>query len=42
MPSKNSNSRVMTLDDFTEEDLEAIRKAEPPAEAATFDHEVTE
>jgi prevent-host-death family protein len=38
---KRRDRQVMTLDDFTEEDLEAIRKAEPPAEAAAFDREVT-
>ncbi len=38
---KRRDRQVMTLDDFTGEDLEAIRKAEPPAESATFDHEVT-
>lgn len=30
----------MGLDDFTEADIEAIRNAEPPKEAAAFDHEV--
>jgi len=38
---KRRDRRVMTLDDFTVEDLEALRKAEPPAKAAAFDHEVT-
>ena len=38
---KRRDRQVMTLDDFTEADLQAIRKAEPPAEAAAFDHEVT-
>ena len=33
--------RVMALDDFTEEDLRALRRMEPPAAAAAFDHEVT-
>lgn len=37
---KRRDRQVMTLDDFTEEDLEALRNAEPPAEAAAFDHEV--
>lgn len=38
---KRRDRQVMILGDFTEADLEAIRKAEPPAEAAGFDHEVT-
>ncbi|HTU88735.1 MAG TPA: type II toxin-antitoxin system Phd/YefM family antitoxin [Gemmataceae bacterium] len=38
---KRRDRQVMTLDDFTEEDLEALRNAEPPAEAAAFNHEVT-
>ena len=37
---KRRDRKVMMLDDFSEEDLEAIRKAEPPAEAAAFDREV--
>ena len=39
---KRRDRQVMAFDDFTEADLEAIRKAEPPAEAAAFDHEVTD
>jgi prevent-host-death family protein len=31
---------VLGLEDFTEADVEAIPKAEPPAEAAAFDKEV--
>jgi hypothetical protein len=38
---KRRDRQVMTLDDFTEPDVEAIRNAEPPTEAAAFDHEVT-
>jgi prevent-host-death family protein len=38
---KRRDRRVMTLDDFTDADLQAIRAAGPPAEAAAFDHEVT-
>ncbi len=34
--------RVLGLEDFTEEDLHAIRNAEPPAEALAFDHEMTD
>jgi prevent-host-death family protein len=37
---KRRDREVLRLEDFTEADLEAIRKAEPPAEAAAFDHEV--
>ena len=37
---KRRDRQVMTLGDFTESDLEAIRNAEPPAGAAAFDHEV--
>ena len=37
---KRRDRQVMTLADFSEADLEAIRKAEPPAEAASFNHEV--
>jgi hypothetical protein len=32
--------RAMTLDDFTEKDLEALRQMQAPDEAAAFDHEV--
>ncbi len=39
---KRRDRQVMTLDDFTPADLEAIRNAEPPAEAAGFNHEVTD
>lgn len=38
---KRRDREVLGLEDFTEADLEAIRKAEPPVEAAAFDHEVT-
>jgi PHD/YefM family antitoxin component YafN of YafNO toxin-antitoxin module len=37
---KRRDREVLRLDDFTQADLEAIRKAEPPAEAATFDAEL--
>jgi PHD/YefM family antitoxin component YafN of YafNO toxin-antitoxin module len=37
---KRRDRQVMGLDDFTEADIEAIRNAEPPKEAAAFDHEV--
>jgi prevent-host-death family protein len=38
---KRRDREVLGLEDFTEADLEAIRAAEPPPEAADFDHEVT-
>ena len=38
---KRRDREVLRVEDFTEADLEAIREAEPPAEAAAFDHEVT-
>ena len=37
---KRRDRQVMGLDDFTEADIEVIRNAEPPKEAAAFDHEV--
>jgi prevent-host-death family protein len=39
---KRRDRVVLRAADFTEADLDAIRKAEPPAEAAAFDHEVTD
>ena len=36
---KQRDREVLRLDDFTEEDLQAIRAAEPPPEAAAFDEE---
>lgn len=38
---KRRDRQVMGLDDFTEADMQAIISAEPPAEAAAFDHEVS-
>ena len=38
---KRRDREVLRVEDFTEADLKAIREAEPPAEAAAFDHEVT-
>lgn len=38
---KKRDRQVLGLEDFTEADLAAIRTAEPPVEAAAFDHEVT-
>jgi PHD/YefM family antitoxin component YafN of YafNO toxin-antitoxin module len=37
---KRRDREVLTLDDFTEDDLRAIRDAKPPHEAADFDHEL--
>jgi PHD/YefM family antitoxin component YafN of YafNO toxin-antitoxin module len=39
---KRRDRRVMGLEDFTEADLEALRKVQPSASAAAFDHEVTD
>ena len=39
---KRRDRRVMGLEDFTVADLEALRKVEPSATAAAFDHEVDE
>lgn len=36
---KRRDRQVMRLDDFTAEDIEAIARAEPPAESARFDDE---
>jgi PHD/YefM family antitoxin component YafN of YafNO toxin-antitoxin module len=38
---KRRDREVLRLEDFTEADLTAIRAAEPPAESAAFDPEVT-
>ena len=38
---KKRDRTVMGPDDFTEADIQAIISAEPPAEAAAFDHEVS-
>ena len=37
---KRRDREVMGLDDFTAEDLELIRAAEPPPESAHYNHEV--
>ncbi len=37
---KRRDQEVLALADFTEDDLQAIRAAEPPAEAGQFDHEL--
>lgn len=37
---KRRDRRVMGIEDFTEEDITAIERAEPPRTAARFDKEV--
>ncbi|MBX3483270.1 type II toxin-antitoxin system Phd/YefM family antitoxin [Phenylobacterium sp.] len=37
---KRRDREVLGLEDFTQEDLELILAAEPPPEAAQYDHEV--
>jgi prevent-host-death family protein len=37
---KKRDRQVLTLEDFTEEDLKAILAVEPSPTAAAFDHEV--
>jgi prevent-host-death family protein len=37
---KRRDRRVMDLEDFTQEDIAAIERANPPAESARFDHEL--
>ena len=32
--------QVIAVEDLSEADIEAIRRAEPPAEAAQYDHEI--
>ncbi len=39
---KRRDRQVMTLDDFTDEDIAALEKVRAPAEAAAFNHEVTD
>ncbi len=36
---KRRDRRVLRLEDFTDEMIEAIEKAEPPEEASQYDHE---
>jgi hypothetical protein len=40
--SKKRDRQVMSLEDFSESDLEAIQAPETPAEAAAYDHEQIE
>jgi PHD/YefM family antitoxin component YafN of YafNO toxin-antitoxin module len=37
---KRRDRQVMTLDEFTQEDVAALRRMQPPAEAAAFDREL--
>lgn len=37
---KRRDRRVMGLGDFTQQDIAAIERAEPPVESARFDHEI--
>ena len=39
---KRRDRQVMGLEDFTEADVEALRKVKPSAAASAFDHEVTD
>ena len=39
---KRRDREVLRVEDLTQADLEAIRNAEPPPEAAMFDHELTD
>ena len=39
---KRRDRQVMTLDDFTDEDIAALEEVRAPSEAAAFNHEVTE
>ena len=39
---KRRDRLVMTLADFTEDDIEAIKKVQPSTEAAAFNHEMNE
>ncbi|QGM47913.1 type II toxin-antitoxin system prevent-host-death family antitoxin [Methylocystis heyeri] len=38
---KRREREVLGIEDFTEADAEAVRRAEAPAESAAFDHELT-
>ena len=37
---KRRDREVLSLDDFTAADIEALEASRPPAEAAVFDHEL--
>jgi len=38
---KRRDRRVLGIGKFTEEQIKAIRRAEPPPEAGAYDHELT-
>ncbi len=38
---RRRDRRVLGIEEFTEEQIEAIRRAEPPPEADAYDHELT-
>ncbi len=38
---KRRDRQAIAVEDLSEADIEAIRRAEPPAETAQFDHELT-
>jgi len=38
---KRRDREVLAIEDFTDADADAVRRAEPPPEAAGFDHETT-
>lgn len=39
---KRRDREVLGIEDFTEADAEAVRRARPSPESAAFDHELTE
>lgn len=39
--SKGITPQVRAVEDLSDAEIEAIRRAEPPAEAAQYDHELT-
>ena len=38
---KRRDRQVLAVEELSDAEIEAIRRAEPPAEAARYDHEVT-
>ena len=38
---KRTVRSVLAVEDLSDAEIEAIRRAEPPAEAAQYDHELT-
>ena len=37
---KRRDRQVLSIEEFTEEDAEAVRRSEPPPESAMFDYEL--